>query len=137
MTDSHELLPRDGTVRALAAVVGGSLVVRVLVFRPAPMTPVSRFSGSVFLRPSCGGAFWFLLRLEEDWTGSHVYAADSPDLLPGDAFHLAAVRLDEKLAVPYESAPARAPLSPEELALVASLPSVLQGMVPALLVMLS
>jgi hypothetical protein len=132
VTDAHELLPQGGSVRALAGVVEGSLVVRVWVCRPAPVTPASRFSGSVLLRSSCGGAFWSIFR------GFPVYVPGSPDLLPGEAFHLAASLLDRKLATGYVSTPPRAPLSDGEKDLIASLPGVLKGVShTALLVMLS
>lgn len=123
-------------MRAVAAVVDGSLVVRVVVYRPGahPFPSTSRFAGSVLLGPSCGGAFWRLLRPDPVWT--RRYVAVSPDLLPGEAFQRAAESLDRKLAVPLSSVPPRDPLSPGELALVASLPAALKGQVPALLVML-
>lgn len=134
MTGSHDLLPEGGSVRAFAEVLGGSLVVRVAVFRPGIAGGASRFSGSAYLGASCGGAFWRLLRTP---SAGHGLVADSPDLLPGEAFHLAAERLDRHLAVRYGMVPPREPLSPDELALVASLPGVLKGVSPlALLVML-
>lgn len=134
----HDLLPSSGlaSVEAWAEVLDGRLVVRVAAFRP------DLRAASVLLGASCGGAFWHVLG--PDWRWRSFAASPrgllavplSPDLLPGEAFHLVAEIIDRSFA--RSAGPAGPdPLSPEEAGLIASLPGVLRGMHSALLVMLS